>query len=119
LQIATKGEAAVLVISDGCENCYDNDIFRRCKVCGKRFNLFYMNGEYSSLLKRNRQHGKNYMFVILAKERLKYLAEDYPSLLEPKKSVNNGSFFPLFDAGEYYAPEICHVLRQIQKLLVR
>ncbi|TAJ11909.1 AraC family transcriptional regulator [Marinilabiliaceae bacterium JC017] len=114
LNIATRGEAAVFVFSDGCKECTDNGFFRQCKSCGKRFNLLYLTGENDFLIKFDTQYDKNYKFVVLSKDRFHYLTEGYPSLFEPVNSLGKNTFFPLLEPDKYFTYEICQIIGQIQ-----
>jgi AraC-like DNA-binding protein len=117
LKIETKGEATVFVFANR-ETCFGkNHLFRQCKSCGKRFNLFYLNGENSFKVKFDSIDRNDFLCIFLSKNLYRQMVRVYPDLSEfdnPEEASN--SITPLLEPGDYFSYDICHVIGQIQHI---
>lgn len=115
LKIETKGEATVFVFTNS-ENSFGKEhLFRQCKSCGKRFNLFYLNGENHFKVKFNKMDRSDVLCIFLSKNLYRQMVCAYPGFSEfenPDEASN--SITPLLEPGDYFSYDICHVVGQIQ-----
>jgi AraC-like DNA-binding protein len=117
LKIETKGEATVFVFTNRETSFGKNHLFRQCKSCGKRFNLFYLNGENRFKVKFDSMDRNDFLCIFLSKNLYRQMVRFYPGLsaFENPEEASN-SITPLLEPGDYFSYDICHVIGQIQHI---